>query len=105
MSFYNLVLASIRRLVIAYHLLAALFITSSPQATLLLPLASFCDLVSVTCAITSSLSITIENFLEHRLQTLVFKFGMAKSIHHAMVLIRQRRTLGLSFFFSLFSEI
>lgn len=30
------------------------------------------------------------NFLERRLQTLVFKLGLAKSIHHARVLIRQR---------------
>ncbi|KAI3887961.1 hypothetical protein MKW92_036717, partial [Papaver armeniacum] len=36
------------------------------------------------------LALTIENLLEHRLQTLVFKSGMAKSIHHARVLIRQR---------------
>ncbi|CAN6585186.1 unnamed protein product [Malus baccata var. baccata] len=30
------------------------------------------------------------NFLERRLQTIVFKTGMAKSIHHARVLIRLR---------------
>ncbi|KAI3916661.1 hypothetical protein MKW98_026403 [Papaver atlanticum] len=36
------------------------------------------------------LALTVENFLEHRLQTLVFKSRMAKSIHHARVLIRQR---------------
>ncbi|KZV32923.1 pentatricopeptide repeat-containing protein mitochondrial [Dorcoceras hygrometricum] len=36
------------------------------------------------------LALTVENFLERRLQTLVFKAGMAKSIHHARVLIRQR---------------
>jgi S4 domain len=30
------------------------------------------------------------DFLERRLQTLVFKLGLAKSIHHARVLIRQR---------------
>ncbi|KAK0584016.1 hypothetical protein LWI29_006557 [Acer saccharum] len=36
------------------------------------------------------LSLTVENFLERRLQTIVFKSGMAKSIHHARVLIRQR---------------
>ncbi|RRT76425.1 hypothetical protein BHE74_00055772 [Ensete ventricosum] len=29
------------------------------------------------------LALTVENFLERRLQTLVFKSGMAKSIHHA----------------------
>merc|ERR1711977_498287 len=36
------------------------------------------------------LSLSIENFMERRLQTLVFKRGLAKSIHHARVLIRQR---------------
>merc|ERR1739841_100607 len=36
------------------------------------------------------LSLTLENFMERRLQTLVFKRGLAKSIHHARVLIRQR---------------
>ncbi|CAN1266124.1 40S ribosomal protein S9-2 [Linum perenne] len=36
------------------------------------------------------LALTVENFLERRLQTLVFKSGMAKSIHHARVLIRQK---------------
>ncbi|KAF9680855.1 hypothetical protein SADUNF_Sadunf06G0165000 [Salix dunnii] len=36
------------------------------------------------------LALTVENFLERRLQTLVFKAGMAKSIHHARVLIKQR---------------
>ncbi|KAL6513888.1 40S ribosomal protein S9-2 [Orobanche hederae] len=36
------------------------------------------------------LALTVENFLERRLQTLVFKVGLAKSIHHARVLIRQR---------------
>uniref|UniRef100_A0A0D9Z839 Small ribosomal subunit protein uS4 N-terminal domain-containing protein n=1 Tax=Oryza glumipatula TaxID=40148 RepID=A0A0D9Z839_9ORYZ len=29
------------------------------------------------------LVLTVENFLQHRLQTIVFKNGMAKSIHHA----------------------
>merc|ERR1719206_231878 len=33
---------------------------------------------------------TVEDFLERRLQTQVFKLGLAKSIHHARVLIRQR---------------
>lgn len=32
----------------------------------------------------------IEDFLERRLQTQVFKLGLAKSVHHARVLIRQR---------------
>ena len=36
------------------------------------------------------LSLKIQDFLERRLQTLVFKKGMATSIHHARVLIRQR---------------
>ncbi|KAJ1687139.1 hypothetical protein LUZ63_018529 [Rhynchospora breviuscula] len=36
------------------------------------------------------LALTVENFLSRRLQTIVFKRGMAKSIHHARVLIRQR---------------
>ena len=36
------------------------------------------------------LALTPSDFLERRLQTLVFKLGLAKSIHHARVLIRQR---------------
>merc|ERR1712080_127663 len=36
------------------------------------------------------LGLKIESFLERRLQTLVWKRGLAKSIHHARVLIRQR---------------
>ncbi|KAG8993731.1 40S ribosomal protein S9 [Tulasnella sp. 427] len=36
------------------------------------------------------LALKIEDFLERRLQTQVFKTGLAKSIHHARVLIRQR---------------
>merc|ERR1712010_225747 len=36
------------------------------------------------------LSLNVEAFMERRLQTLVFKRGLAKSIHHARVLIRQR---------------
>merc|ERR1712057_80972 len=36
------------------------------------------------------LDLKIEQFMERRLQTLVFKRGLAKSIHHARVLIRQR---------------
>ncbi|CAN1321594.1 40S ribosomal protein S9-2 [Linum perenne] len=40
------------------------------------------------------LALTVENFLERRLQTLVFKSGMAKSIHHARVLIRQKHIRG-----------
>lgn len=36
------------------------------------------------------LALKIEDFLERRLQTLVFKLGLAKSVHHARILIRQR---------------
>ena len=36
------------------------------------------------------LALTPQTFLERRLQTLVFKQGLAKSIHHARVLIFQR---------------
>ncbi|XP_053666393.1 40S ribosomal protein S9 [Anopheles nili] len=36
------------------------------------------------------LGLRIEDFLERRLQTQVFKLGLAKSYHHARVLIRQR---------------
>merc|ERR1712200_89288 len=36
------------------------------------------------------LGLKIEDFLERRLQTQVFKLRLAKSIHHARVLIRQR---------------
>eukprot|EP01094_Clydonella_sp_ATCC50884_P010383 TRINITY_DN19_c0_g2_i1.p1 TRINITY_DN19_c0_g2~~TRINITY_DN19_c0_g2_i1.p1 ORF type:complete len:209 (-),score=52.54 TRINITY_DN19_c0_g2_i1:51-677(-) len=36
------------------------------------------------------LSLKTEDFLERRLQTLVYKLGLAKSIHHARVLIKQR---------------
>merc|ERR1712225_180605 len=35
------------------------------------------------------LSLTLNDFLERRLQTQVFKLNLAKSIHHARVLIRQ----------------
>ncbi|EGF76609.1 hypothetical protein BATDEDRAFT_33834 [Batrachochytrium dendrobatidis JAM81] len=36
------------------------------------------------------LGLRVEDLLERRLQTQVFKLGLAKSIHHARVLIRQR---------------
>merc|ERR1712139_628818 len=36
------------------------------------------------------LALKVPDFLERRLQTQVFKLGLAKSIHHARVLIRQR---------------
>mmetsp|Transcript_11703 Transcript_11703/g.20789 ORF Transcript_11703/g.20789 Transcript_11703/m.20789 type:complete len:113 (+) Transcript_11703:138-476(+) len=37
-----------------------------------------------------ALALQPNDFLERRLQTLVFKQGLAKSIHHARVLIRQK---------------
>merc|ERR1712170_291202 len=36
------------------------------------------------------LGLTVEKFLDRRLQTRVFQAGLAKSIHHARVLIKQR---------------
>ena len=36
------------------------------------------------------LALKTEDFMERRLQTQVFKLGLAKSVHHARVLIRQR---------------
>jgi hypothetical protein len=36
------------------------------------------------------LALKVEDFLERRLQTQVFKLGLARSIHHSRVLIRQR---------------
>lgn len=36
------------------------------------------------------LGLRVDDFMERRLQTQVFKHGLAKSIHHARVLIRQR---------------
>eukprot|EP01106_Pelomyxa_sp_JSP_P000223 TRINITY_DN1031_c0_g1_i2.p1 TRINITY_DN1031_c0_g1~~TRINITY_DN1031_c0_g1_i2.p1 ORF type:complete len:206 (-),score=49.27 TRINITY_DN1031_c0_g1_i2:113-730(-) len=36
------------------------------------------------------LSLKEQDFLERRLQTVIFKMGLAKSIHHARVLIRHR---------------
>ena len=36
------------------------------------------------------LGLKVEDLLERRLQTQVFKLGLAKSIHHARVLIKQR---------------
>ena len=39
---------------------------------------------------TDVLALKVEDFLERRLQTCVCKLGLAKSIHHARVLIKQR---------------
>lgn len=36
------------------------------------------------------LALRVEDFLERRLQTQVFKLGLAKSVHHSRVLIKQR---------------
>ena len=36
------------------------------------------------------LALKPEDFMERRLQTQVFKLGLAKSVHHARILIRQR---------------
>merc|ERR1712021_61245 len=36
------------------------------------------------------LALKVEDFMERRLQTLVFKRGLARSVHHARVLIRQK---------------
>merc|ERR1712244_116860 len=38
------------------------------------------------------LGLKVEDFLERRLQSQVFRLGLAKSIHHARVLIRQRHS-------------
>lgn len=35
------------------------------------------------------LALKTDDFLERRLQTIVFKLGLAKSIHHARILVRQ----------------
>lgn len=39
----------------------------------------------------------VENFMERRLQTQVFKLGLAKSIHHARILVKQRHIRCVSF--------
>ena len=44
------------------------------------------------------LALKVEDFLERRLQTCVYKLGLAKSIHHARVLIRQRHIRYVLFF-------
>merc|ERR1719408_847209 len=41
-------------------------------------------------ALDDILRLTTQRFMERRLQTKVFKQGLAKSIHHARVMIRQR---------------
>lgn len=45
------------------------------------------------------LALNIEDFLERRLQTCVYKLGLAKSIHHARVLIKQRHIRYVAQFF------
>ena len=44
------------------------------------------------------LGLRVEDFLERRLQTQVFKSGLAKSIHHARVLIRQKHIRFVYYF-------
>lgn len=51
------------------------------------------------------LALTVENFLERRLQTIVFKAGMAKSIHHARVLIRQKHIRYIFFWGASFAAL
>lgn len=51
------------------------------------------------------LGLKLEDFLERRLQTQVFKLGLAKSIHHARVLIRQRHIRLTLKAFSIFFEM
>ncbi|KAI2794190.1 40S ribosomal protein S9 [Penicillium oxalicum] len=41
------------------------------------------------------LSLRPEDFLERRLQTVIFRLGLARSIHHARVLIRQRHVRSI----------
>ncbi|MFN9910795.1 MAG: 30S ribosomal protein S4, partial [bacterium] len=36
------------------------------------------------------LGLTVHRFMDRRLQTVVYRKGLAKSVHHARVLIRQR---------------
>lgn len=36
------------------------------------------------------LGLSVEDFMERRLQTQVYKMGLAKSVHHARVLIKQK---------------
>ena len=43
------------------------------------------------------LALKVEDFLERRLQTCVYKLGLAKSIHHARVLIKQRHIRYVQF--------
>ena len=57
----------------------------SPQAAL----TNYSAAPSSACA-SDPPSARAQDFLERRLQTQVFKLGLAKSIHHARVLIRQR---------------
>jgi len=44
------------------------------------------------------LALKVEDFLERRLQTCVYKLGLAKSIHHARVLIKQRHIRSVIFY-------
>ena len=44
----------------------------------------------------SILELSTSKLMDRRLQTKVFKFGLAKSIHHARKLIQQRHSRGSS---------
>ena len=55
--------------------------TTSPFLAFFYVVCSFSDTYSASDS---------QDFLERRLQTQVFKLGLAKSIHHARVLIRHR---------------
>ncbi|RYR03652.1 hypothetical protein Ahy_B06g082758 isoform B [Arachis hypogaea] len=82
MSFYDLV---------SHRLSSPLLLRSSPRCRNNIVAASFYILIPLSLHVCDYvLALTVENFLEHHLQTLLFKAGMAKSIHHAKVLIRQR---------------
>ena len=37
-----------------------------------------------------ALGLTLHKFMDRRLQTVIYKKGLARSVHHARVLIRQR---------------
>ena len=51
------------------------------------------------------LALKVQDFLERRLQTQVFKLGLAKSIHHARVLIRQRHIRCVPLLLNLFIRV
>lgn len=72
------------------NLFPAFFFSISPGNALLRRLVRIGVLDESRMKLDYVLGLKIEDFLERRLQTQVFKLGLAKSIHHARVLIRQR---------------